>query len=147
MITEALLEIMPEHIYEGIRVLDIGVGAGMTLLASWFLGAGQIIGVESDGLTFDLMLTKTEASHIPLNIYLGEWERLNVTEPYDLAFCTVDDSDLLQNVIARVRCDKLILMYGYDNIRPVEGLINESDWEIVTRYEQVDKSILTVLER
>lgn len=95
--TSLALELLEKQIKKGARVLDVGTGSGILIIAARKLGAGKAVALDYDrqaleNAVFNSKLNQTE-DIIFYQLSLSQWKDFN----FDLVLANLTAQDILEN--------------------------------------------------
>ncbi|MBT8508134.1 methyltransferase [Methanomicrobiaceae archaeon CYW5] len=111
----------------GLRVLDLGCGAGILSCGAWMLGAGEVIGIDIDGAALDV--ARRNAACIDADITFLEGDIAGMTVP-------PADSVIMNPPFGaqRVHADRPFIDAGLASAEVVWGIFNAGSARFVEAY-------------
>lgn len=144
---------MEENIKEGDRVIDVGTGSGILMVAAEKLGASEIIGTDIDPMAVEVAEENLELNHVDRNkakAYAGDLVSIVKEDKFDVVVANIlaDVLMLLLKDISKVaRKDGLIIFSGIieDKLEEMKRAITDAGLHILEVKE--DKEWRAILMR
>ena len=134
--TQMCLRALPDLVYEGQRVLDVGTGSGILAIAAAKLGAGRVFGVDTDNLA-----VRAASENV---IHNGVAERVEIQQG---SLATVP-SERWDVVIVNILAPVIIgMLQAHDGGRPLLEYLSESGSLILSGIiDRQEADVRTALE-
>lgn len=151
--TSLCIKLMEENIKEGDRVIDVGTGSGILMVAAEKLGASEIIGTDIDPMAVEVAEENLELNHVDRNkakAYAGDLVSIVKEDKFDVVVANIlaDVLMLLLKDISKVaRKDGLIIFSGIieDKLEEMKRAITDAGLHILEVKE--DKEWRAILMR
>lgn len=151
--TSLCIKLMEENIKEGDRVIDVGTGSGILMVAAEKLGASEIIGTDIDPMAVEVAEENLELNHVDRNkakAYAGDLVSIVKEDKFDVVVANIlaDVLMLLLKDISKVaRKDGLIIFSGIieDKLEEMKRAITDAGFHILEVKE--DKEWRAILMR
>ncbi|WDP87765.1 MAG: 50S ribosomal protein L11 methyltransferase [Desulfobacter sp.] len=136
--TAMCLEMLDNHLEPGQKVLDVGCGSGILMIAAAKLGAGRLTGIDTDPLAVDITRKNLEKNQIEPSVFTLAATTLDqiLVQAYDL---------VVANIIAQVIVDileEIEKRMTVNGIAVLSGIIQERRPDILRALEACNLCIV-----
>lgn len=151
--TSLCIKLMEENIKEGDRVIDVGTGSGILMVAAEKLGASEIIGTDIDATAVEVAMENLELNKVDKNkarAYAGDLVSIVKEDKFDVVVANIlaDVLLILLKDISKVaRKGGLVIFSGIieDKLEEMKRAIEEVGLEILE--VKADKEWRAILMR
>lgn len=137
--TSLCVRFMEENIKENHKVIDVGTGSGILMIAAEKLGAREIVGIDIDPMAVEVARENLELNKISLEktkVYLGDLISVIKEEKFDVVVANILADvllSLLSDISKVVKKEGLIIFSGIivDKLEEVKKAIEDKKFEIL----------------
>lgn len=137
--TSLCVRFMEENIKENHKVIDVGTGSGILMIAAEKLGAREIVGIDIDPMAAEVARENLELNKISLEktkVYLGDLISVIKEEKFDVVVANILADvllSLLSDISKVVKKEGLIIFSGIivDKLEEVKKAIEDKKFEIL----------------
>ncbi|MFP3998774.1 MAG: 50S ribosomal protein L11 methyltransferase [Desulfobacterales bacterium] len=139
--TALCLRLLERHMRPGFKVLDIGTGSGILLVAAAKLGASKLYGTDCDPVAVSIAKQNLELNKVETGIYKLKTADLagSVTGTWDIITANILTSTIVPMIpeIARLLADKGVFI--------ASGILGQSSNTVTTELKNSGLKILEIL--
>ncbi len=141
--TALSISLIDKYILKNDSFLDIGTGSGILMIAAAKLGAGKVVGVDTDDIAVGIAEKNLKLNRIPNSSF--------IVKTGDLAYGVMEKFDL---VVANILADVIIVLL--DSLKHVikkrglficSGIIEEKKDDVIRKMDEQGLSVMEILSR
>ncbi|MCF8025357.1 MAG: 50S ribosomal protein L11 methyltransferase [Desulfobacteraceae bacterium] len=140
--TAMCLRLMEQYMMQGLRVLDIGTGSGILLIAAEKLGASALCGIDSDPVAVSVAEQNLRLNGIKENLFKLKTGNLveSVSESFDMAIANI----LTTTIVPMIPEIPRVLATG--GIFIASGILAENKMTVTSALHESKFKVLEIME-
>lgn len=140
--TALCLRLLERHMRPGFKVLDIGTGSGILLVAAAKLGASELYGTDCDPVAISIAKQNLELNKVGNNLF--ELKTGNLAEPVKGTWDLITANILTSTIVPMI--PEIPGLLADEGIFIVSGILAQSRGTVKTALEESGFGVLEVLQ-